>query len=109
MAIDMLRELAPFSRTDRFADTRTLISAANLILSTRQNNPPRTVRNPPYFQVEWLMRALAQTPAYMLEQGSFREVNMILFVDEVKVGEISVKRPEAEMGLIQASGDVDIS
>lgn len=55
------------------------------------------------------MRALAQTPAYMLEQGSFREVNMILFVDEVKVGEISVKRPEAEMGLIQASGDVDIS
>lgn len=55
------------------------------------------------------MKALAQTPAYMLEQGSFREFDMILFVDEVKVGEMSVKRPGTEIGLIQASDDVATS
>lgn len=49
------------------------------------------------------MKALAQTPAYMLEQRSFREVDMILFVNEVQVGEISIKRPSAGDGFITGS------
>ena len=106
VTLDTLRELAPFSRTGRLADTISRIGAANLVLSTRQNDPPRTAQNPPYFQVEWLMKALAQTPAYMLEERSFREVEMVLFIDEVKVGEVSIKRPTSGNALVSASGDV---
>lgn len=86
LALDMLRELAPQRRTSRFADFTTRINAANLVLSTRQNKPPRTERDPPYFQFECLMRALAETPIHMLEERSFREVDMVLFVDEIKKG-----------------------
>lgn len=106
LALGMLREVAPYPRTARLVDTTTPISAANLLLSTRQNNPQRTVQNPPYFQVEWLMKALARTPAYMLEQRSFRELEMTLFVDEVKVGEISIMRPRSGNALVLGSGDV---
>lgn len=106
----MLRELAPRRRSSRFADYATRINAANLVLSTRQNKPPRTERDPPYFQFEWLMRALAETPIYMLEERSFREVDMVLFVDEIKIGEISVRRlGGGDVSLLPASDDVAIS
>lgn len=106
LALDMLRELAPLRRTSVFADATTRIDAANLVLSTRQTNPPRTAVNPPYFQVEWLMRALAETPMYMLEERSFREVDMVLFVDEIKVGEVSIRRPGGGDGLVAAYDDI---
>ena len=109
LTLGMLREVAPYPRTARLVDTTTPISAANLLLSTRQNDPPRTVQNPPYFQVEWLMKALARTPAYMLEQRSFREVEMTLFVDEIEVGGISIMRPRSGNALVLGSGDVLVS
>lgn len=109
MALDMLREIAPFKRTARLGDGATLITAANLVVSTRQTDPPRTAQNPPYFQVQWLMKALAQTPTYMLEQANFREVDMVLSVNEVKVGEISAQRPRNGNGLSPASGDLSTS
>lgn len=49
------------------------------------------------------MKAPAQTPAYMLDQQSFREVETVLFVDEIMVGEVSITRPRTENGLFQAS------
>lgn len=103
VATDMLRDLASFRRTDRLVDGTSRIVAANLVLSTRQNNPPRTAQGPPYFQVEWLMKAVAQTPAYMLEQRSFREVEMVLYVNEIKVGEVSIQRPRTGNGIVLAS------
>lgn len=109
MALDMLREIAPFKRTARLGDGATLITAANLVVSTRQTDPPRTAQNPPYFQVQWFMKALAQTPTYMLEQANFREVEMVLSVNEVKVGEISAQRPRNGNGLLPASGDLSTS
>ena len=110
VALDMLRELAFFSRKARLADATTEVPSAKLDLSTRQDNPPRTVQNPPFLQVEWIMRALAQTPAYMLEQRSFREVDMVLFVDGIKVGEASVKRPRTPGNeLLPASDGVSTS
>ena len=105
MALDMLRELAPYKRTARLVDATTQVPSANLDVSTRQTDPPRTGQNPPYFQVERLMRAMAQTPAYMLEQRSFREVELVLFVEEVKVGEVSILRPGSVMGLVSGAGD----
>ena len=95
LALDTLREIARFGRTGRLADSTIQVTAADLKISTRGTDPPRTAQNPPYFQIEWLMRAVAQTPAYMLEQRSFREVELVLFVNEVKVGEVSIMRPNA--------------
>ena len=106
LALDMLREVSPFRRTARLVDATTTITAANLNISTRQTDPPRTAQDPPYFQVEWLMRALAKTPAYMLERRSFREVEMGLFIDEVKVGEVSIRRPRTGVGLVSKFSDL---
>lgn len=96
-AIDMLRELADYKRTVRLVNDSTFIRSAGIdITTTDPNDPSRTVRNPPYFQAEWLMRAMAETPAYMLGQRSFREVEMNIFVDDIKVGMVSLrKRPLA--------------
>lgn len=109
MALDMLRDIAFSRRTARLADGATLIKAANLIISTRQTDPPRTAQDPPFFQVEWFMRALARTPAYMLDQRNFKEVEMVLFVEEVKVGEVSVRRPGTGSGLLPASDGLSTS
>jgi len=109
-ALDMLRELADYKRTVRLTEDTTFIRSSGLDISTIDpNNPPRTVRNPPYFQAEWLMRALAQTPAYMLEQRSFREVDMDLFVDEIKIGVISLKKRPAPSGLLQSAFNASTS
>lgn len=104
VALDMLREVAPFRRTAPLADATSQVTTANLDLSTRNTDPPRSAQNPPYFQIEWLMRALAQTPSYMLEQRSFREVELVLFVDQIKVGEVSILRPRTRNGLVSAFG-----
>ena len=109
LALDMLRDLARFPTRARVIDSTTYIKAGNLNLATRETNPPRTSRNPPYFQAEWLMKALAQTPSYMLDQRSFKEAELVLFIDEIKVGEVSMKRPGTGNGLMQASGDVSTS
>lgn len=109
VALDMLRDMAPINQRACLGDAITRVPDANLDLSTRETNPPRTAYNPPYFQAEWLMRALAQTPVYMLEQRSFRELDMVLFVDEMKVGEASVRRPTSGTGLLPASGNVSNS
>lgn len=92
-ALDMLRELAEYKRTVRLDNDSTFIRSAGIEITTIDpNSPSRTVRNPPYFQAEWLMRALAQTPAYMLEQRSFREVDMELYVDNIKVGLVLMRK-----------------
>ena len=109
MAIDLLRDLAAHGRAAHLADFTAYLDAANLVISARQTSPPRTALDPPYFQTEWLMRAVAQTPAYMLEQRNFREVDMVLCVDEVKVGEVSIRRPRDGSGLGRASGGISTS
>ena len=109
VAIDTLRELSVYDRTRDFDDFTSYIGEANMVITTRQTNPPRTARDPPYFQVEWLMRALAQTPAYMLEQRSFKEVDMVLFVDGTKIGEVSLRRQMNGIDLTQESDSVLIS
>lgn len=46
----------------------------------------------------------------MLEERSLREVDMVLFVDEIKIGEIFVRRLGGGDGsLLPASDDVAIS
>ena len=92
-AFHVLRALAPYKVTARLVSDSIHITNSILRLSIRDaNNPPRTASNPPYFQAEWLMRAMAQMPTYMLQQGSFREVSMDISVDEIKVAEVSLSR-----------------
>ena len=109
LVLDMLRELAVCGRTAQFTDFTTYFEAANIVISTQHTNPPRTPHNPPYFQVEWLMRALAQMPTYMLEQRDFREVDMVLFVDEVEVGGIRLRVARRGTGPIPGSDDISTS
>ena len=105
MAIDMLLELAVYAQAARFADFTMHLNNAHLVVSTQQSSPPSTVHNPLYFRMEWLMRALAETPAYMLEQRSFKEVDMTVFANEVEVGKIFIKRPRTATGLVQGFSD----
>lgn len=41
---------------------------------------------PPFMEYGWLIRAITRIPTYMLENGRFGEVNIIIEVDEVRVG-----------------------
>ncbi|KAL8953304.1 MAG: hypothetical protein Q9222_000828 [Ikaeria aurantiellina] len=51
-------------------------------------NPPRTARNPPFFQHRWLIKALGQLPQKMLASGNFKDIVSIgITVDNVRVGE----------------------
>ena len=109
VAIDTLRELSVYGRTRDFHDFTSYIGIADMVITTRQTNPPRTARDPPYFQIEWLMRALAETPAYMLEQRSFKEVDMVLFVDDIKIGEVSLRREMDGIELTQESDGISSS
>ena len=89
--LDMLRELADYKRTVRINDDRTLVISAGVeIITNDANNPPRTASNPPYFEAEWLMRALAAIPAHMLADKTFSEVDATIFVDDIEVGHFSL-------------------
>ena len=109
LVLELLRELAVCGRTAQFTDFNMYCKAANVFVSTQHTNPPRTPHDPPYFQVEWLMRALAQTPTYMLEQRDFREVDMDLFVDEVEVGGVQLRVPRTGTSPIPGSDDISTS
>ena len=64
------------------------VAGAPVILAFRnQGNPPRTAENPPYFQMEWLIKGLAKLPQYMLETRDLNNVlSMVFDVDGVEVG-----------------------
>lgn len=91
--LDMLRELADYTRTVRIVNDTTYVRSAGLdIFTVDPNDPSRTFKNPPYFQAEWLVRAMAQIPAYMLKQRSFRELDIELYVDDIKVGLVFLRK-----------------
>lgn len=47
----------------------------------------RTAANPPYFQWQWMIKAVAQLPLYMIEEENFRELGRIrLRVNDIEIG-----------------------
>lgn len=101
-ALDALRGLYSYKRAARVSHTTTPLLAADLELITLDaNSPPRTRQNPPYFQAQLLMRALAQMPGYMLGLGKFMEVSMEISVDKTMVGWVLLRRVEWANGLAQ--------
>ena len=94
--LSTIREFLLNKRTARVMDFTTIINtppittAGQPILISFKNSgtPPRTARNPPYFQFEWLFKAFGQLPQRMIDLGNFQEVlGMFLQVDGVRVGE----------------------
>ena len=101
--LDMLRELASFPSIGRMTADVTYVKSSKLFLEFHDpNDPPRTMMNPPYFQSEWLMRALAQMPDYMLEQRSFREAEIDISVDGIKIGMVSLSKKNPRVGVATA-------
>ena len=47
--------------------------------------PPPT--NPPFFEIQWLIKAVAAIPTFMLKKGRFREALLMLEVDGIKVAD----------------------
>lgn len=71
-----------------------------------RSNPPRTARNPPYFQWEWLIKAFGQLPQYMLDSRNLHEVPyMALTVDRVPVGEGYIVRQRTGLELAGGTSD----
>ncbi len=94
-ALDGLRQLSNYRRTERISNGTFFIPAAELeVVSVDANNPPRTSSRPPYYQAQWMMRALAQMPVFMLGLGEFKEVGMEIVVGQTLVGWVYVKRIE---------------
>lgn len=110
--IAYIRQMAVHSRTARvidftaIIDTPPITSAGQPIALSFRNymNPPRTARNPPYFQWEWLIKAFGQLPQYMLDSRNFQEVvHMALKVDGVLVGEGYIVRKRTGLELVGGS------
>lgn len=98
-ALDLLREFAVFPRTARLVADVTHVRTSDLYLKYRDpNNPPRTMADPPFFENEWLLRALALMPAFMVSQGTYKEVKIQITVDEIIIGEVSLtkSRPRSD-------------
>ena len=51
-------------------------------------------RSPPFFEVEWLIKATAAVPLYMLNKGRFSEVEIQIAIDNtaVAVGQLRIER-----------------
>ena len=62
------------------------------------DNPPRTQRNPPYFQPKWLIKALGRLPQIIMQTRDFKEIyDMTMEVDGVKVGSAYIVRKQTGM------------
>ena len=104
MVLSFIREISPTKRTSRVVEHTLSIDAPPItkaghpiwISFKNHDSPPRMAANPPYFKVEWLIKAFGQLPQYMFDHANFKEVvNMGIKVDGVQVGEAYVvrKRP----------------
>lgn len=99
-SLDLLRAFAEFPRTARIDSGVTRFRAGNSYLKYRDpNNPPRTKWNPPYFENEWILRALALMPGFMVKRQSFREVQIIISVAEIIIGEVDLSKNDPSLAL----------
>ena len=97
---DILRELSMFPTIARMVtDVAHIVSTGLYIGFSDANDPPRTIRDPPYFQGEWLVKALARIPSYMVQRQKFREVEVGISVDGIKVGEVSLNKAGPSPGV----------
>ena len=47
-------------------------------------------RSPPFLEYQWVIKSLAQLPGFMFGEGRFTEVEMVIEVDGIRVGEAYV-------------------
>ena len=100
---DILRELSIFPTIARMVtDVTHIISTGLYIGFIDANDPPRTMSDPPYFQGEWLVKALARIPSYMVQRQRFREVEAGISVDNIKVGKVSLSKARPSPGVATA-------
>ena len=79
-----LTDLAKIPSTVESAGLMISVNGFKSYLCFVPETPPRT--NPPVLQYGWLVRTIARIPTYMLENGRFSKVKIIIKVDEVIVG-----------------------
>ena len=100
---DILRELSMFPTIARMVtDVTHIVSTGLYVGFSDANDPPRTIRDPPYFQGEWLVKALARIPSYMVQRQRFREVEAGVSVDGIKVGKVSLSKARPSPGVATA-------
>ncbi len=109
MVLSFIREISPTKRTSRVVDFSISIDAPPITMAGQpiaisfknHDSPPRTAANPPYFKVEWLIKAFGQLPLYMFDHADFREVLMGIKVDGVPVGEgYVVRKRKGQSGVL---------
>lgn len=106
-ALDAMRELSSHKSVARWNDSTTSILTPEHVLPPGlevtcidANKPPRTWRNPPYFQAQSVMRALALMPGHMLRREIFRELSMEVLVGRTRVGWVLLTWNQLGKGLV---------
>lgn len=91
----LLREMAPHASSDQVKDFSLLVNLFPVTAAVHSldvsfdssGNPPRTAADPPFFQWEWLIKAIGQLPKTMLDARDLRDIfHFGLKVDGVPVG-----------------------
>lgn len=96
-------EMGTHGQVDNFVLYRT---SPDLAISVMNSQPPRTT--PPIFEAQWLIKAMAMLPYFMLRKGAFRETLFVLGVDGVGVangllGTIDSQGPPQSMSSLSVS------
>lgn len=98
-ALDALRGLSSYQKTALVLDSDTPLLNAGVDLITKDLDDPPSIGKVPQLQAQWVVRALAQMPEFMLGRGTFMEVSMEIAVDGTPVGWVLLKRREFSGGV----------
>ncbi|KAM0802414.1 hypothetical protein BDR22DRAFT_887645 [Usnea florida] len=83
VAIAVIVDLAPRAATSALNTYKSPQIAANIVAVFQEPPPERT--SPPFFEVQWLISAVAMVPEYMIRKGRFKEAYAFIDVDGVRV------------------------
>ena len=107
LAIAVLVDVAPLAATHSLQTYNSPLTAANVVIAFIEPTPART--SAPFFEVHWLMKAMALIPEYMIQKGKFQEAYALLEVDGVRVANGFLGSKEDGGGMANVKGNVSVS
>lgn len=107
LAIAVLVDAARLESTQRLQTYVSPESGGGVEIMFGQPVPART--SPPFFEVQYLMRAVVLIPNYMIIKGVFKEALVLVEVGGVRVADGFLGQKQAAVGLTNVNYNVSVS
>ena len=103
----ILAEVAEKGPTQRISDYVSPESDPRVQISFWTPSPAPS--SPPFFEVQWLIRATALIPGFMIKKGSFAEAVFSIEVDGIQVADAHLDKRRFIMSLPSPESNISIS